>query len=150
MNQSPAPSPPSPLDDLPHGPEFRFVTAVSQLDPGKSAAGHYQVRGDESFLAGHFPGRPMMPGVILIEALAQLGGIAAQSCPEHGVMDDLRLTAVRQCKILGSAVPGDRIDLTVAISGRMGGLVQVSGSASVKGQVICRAELVLSGQPRGT
>ncbi len=138
------------LRDLPHGPEFRFVDQVDWLDPGKAARGSCRVRGDEPFLAGHFPGRPMMPGVLMIEALAQLAGIAAQSDPATGPMDDLRLTAVRQCKILGSAGPGEVIALEVQITGRMGGLVQAAAIARVDGRPACKADLVLSGSPRPT
>ena len=59
------------LDLLPHGSEFRFLDRLLSLEPGKSGAGEYAVRGDEPFLRGHFPGRPMMPGVLLVEAAAQ-------------------------------------------------------------------------------
>jgi len=136
------------LDDLPHGPGFRFVDRLEALDPGRSARGSCRVRGDEPFLAGHFPGRPMMPGVLMIEALAQLAGIAAQSDPATGPMDDLRLTAVRQCKILGTAGPGEVIALEVQITGRMGGLVQAAATARVDERPVCKADLVLSGTPR--
>ncbi len=97
----------SELDALPHGPEFRFVDELVSLDPGKQAVGRYLIRGDEGFLAGHFPGNPLMPGVILIEAIAQLGGVVAQSDPEVAPLDNLLLTGVRGAKILGAAVPGE-------------------------------------------
>ncbi|MFA6547132.1 MAG: beta-hydroxyacyl-ACP dehydratase, partial [Limisphaerales bacterium] len=68
---------------LPHGPEFRFVDRLTVLEPGVRGEGEYTVRGDEPFLRGHFPGDPMMPGVLLVEAAAQLAGIVAQSDPNH-------------------------------------------------------------------
>src|SRR5665647_1339587 len=91
---------------LPHGPSFRFLDELLSLSPGREACGLYRVRGDEAFLPGHFPGNPMMPGVILIEAIAQLGGVVVQTDPELPAMSDLRLTGVRAAKILGAAVPG--------------------------------------------
>ena len=62
------------LGFLPHGPEFRFLDRVLSLTPGKEGTGEYRVRGDEPFLRGHFPGDPILPGVLLIEAAAQLAG----------------------------------------------------------------------------
>ena len=60
------------LAGLPHGPEFRFLDSILELDPGKTGSGEYRVRGNEQFLRGHFPGQPLFPGVLLIEAAAQL------------------------------------------------------------------------------
>src|SRR5207237_1381908 len=82
-------------DLLPHGPEFRFLDRLLSLEPGKSAAGEYAVRGDEPFLRGHFPGRPMMPGVLLVEAAAQLAGVVAQSDQAIPPLPGLKLTAIR-------------------------------------------------------
>ena len=79
------------------------------------------MRGDEAFLSGHFPGNPLMPGVILIEALAQLGGVVAQSDPTLSPLADLKLTAVRTAKIMGSAVPGEILTIRAEVAGRMGG-----------------------------
>ena len=78
---------------LPHGPEFRFVDRLLTLDPGKNGSGEYKVRGDEPFLRGHFPGQPLFPGVLLVEAAAQLAGTVAQSDPQippHGRIEAKR------------------------------------------------------------
>src|SRR3981081_3522538 len=74
---SPVPSDPVAL--LPHRPPFRFVDAVDRLEPGKGIQAHYRVTGEEPFLAGHFPGNPVFPGVLQLEALAQAGAIAVLS-----------------------------------------------------------------------
>ena len=67
------------LSFLPHGPEFRFVDRLSALEPGASGAAEFTLRGDEPFLRGHFPGEPLMPGVLLVEAVAQLAGVVCFS-----------------------------------------------------------------------
>ena len=97
------------LGRLPHGAEFRFIDRLTQLDPGHSGRGEYLVRGDEPFLRGHFPGEPMFPGVLLAEAAAQLAGVVAQSDPQILPLKNLKLTALRQAKILGTARPGETI-----------------------------------------
>ena len=135
------------LDSLPHGPSFRFVDALTSLDPGREGAAVYRIRGDEDFLTGHFPGQPMMPGVILIEAIAQLGGVVAQTDPETGPLADLRLTAVRAAKILGAAVPGEVLEIHAKVEGRMAGLIQIDGAVSVAGRLLASARVTLSGQP---
>src|SRR5207247_9933608 len=97
------------LDLLPHGSEFRFLDRLLSLEPGKSGAGEYAVRGDEPFLRGHFPGRPMMPGVLLVEAAAQLAGVVAQSDQAIPPLPGPKLTASRGGKIRGTATPGEII-----------------------------------------
>jgi 3-hydroxyacyl-[acyl-carrier-protein] dehydratase len=133
------------LSSLPHGPSFRFLDALKSLDPGKEALAVYRVRGDEAFLEGHFPGQPMMPGVILIEAIAQLGGVVAQTDLEVPKMHDLRLTGVRAAKILGAASPGELLEIRAKVDGRLGGLVQIDGEVIGPSGVLATAKVTLSG-----
>ncbi len=137
------------LNHLPHGPEFRFVDRLVSLDPGKSGAGEYRVRGDEAFLRGHFPGQPLMPGVLLAEAAAQLSGVVAQCDPTIPPMPGLKLTALRAVKILGSARPGESLRIEARILGRLGNLVQAQATVSVDGRLVLQAELTLSGEMIG-
>src|SRR5436309_2550674 len=129
------------LDTLPHGAEFRFVHRLLELDRGKSGVGEYTLRGDEQFLRGHFPAQPMMPGVLLVEAVAQLAGLVAQSDPQIPPMPGLKLAAVRGAKILGAARPGEVIRLEARIVGRMGNLVQAQTRATVDGKTVLQADI---------
>jgi len=135
------------LSLLPHGPEFRFIDRLLSLEPGHSGVAELLVRGDEPFLRGHFPSQPLFPGVLLIEAAAQLSGIVAQSDPTIPPLMGLKLTAVKAVKITGSARPGDLIRLEAHIAGRLSNLVQVEASALIAGQVMMRGALTLSGDP---
>lgn len=130
---------------LPHGPEFRFVDRLTSLEPGIRGAAEYTVRGDEPFLRGHFPGDPMMPGVLLVEALAQLAGVVAQSDPKLTPLANLKLTALRQVKILGTARPGETIRLCAEVKARLGNLVQAAATATVGEQLVLQAEVTLAG-----
>ena len=133
------------LSFLPHGPEFRFLDRLVRLDPGRNGEGEYLVRGDEPFLKGHFPGEPMFPGVLLVEAAAQLAGVVAQSDPGIPALPGLKLTALRSVKITGTARPGETIRIAAEITGRLGNLVQAAAKASVGDTVVMQTDLVLSG-----
>ena len=134
------------LSFLPHGPEFRFLDRVTELDPGKQGRGEFTLRGDEHFLRGHFPGSPLMPGVLVAEAGAQLAGVVAQSDPAREPLRDLKLTALRSIKILSAVVPGETIQLEAKVTGRMASLVQASISARVGERIILQGEVTLAGQ----
>lgn len=134
------------LARLPHGPQFRFVDCLSSLTPGKEGAGEYRVRGDESFLPGHFPGHPLFPGVLLVEAAAQLAGIVAQSDPEIQPLPGLKLTALKSIKILGAPKPGQKLEIHARITGRLANLVQAEVTIVLDSRKILQGELTLSGE----
>ena len=134
------------LQRLPHGPEFRFVDRLLSLDPGKSGIGEYHVQGTEPFLKGHFPGQPIFPGVLLVEACAQLAGTVAQSDPLIKPLDNLKLTAIRAVKIQGTAKPAQTIRLEARITARLANLVHAQAAAWVDGELMMKAELTLSGE----
>ena len=133
------------LELLPHGPEFRFVNRLLSLTPGREGVGEYRVRGDEPALCGHFPGEPVFPGVLLVEAAVQLAGVVAQSDPVIPPLQELRLTALRAVKILGTARPGEVLRIEARVTGRLGALVQAHAQASVAERRILTAEITLSG-----
>lgn len=135
----------SALRSLPHGPEFRFIDSITNLVPGVEGTGEYRVRAESEFLAGHFPGEPMMPGVLMLEAGAQLAGVVIQSDPKRAPSPSLRLTGIRSAKIFGAAKPGETMRLHARITGQMGGLVQAAVVVSVGERELLRGEVVLSG-----
>jgi 3-hydroxymyristoyl/3-hydroxydecanoyl-(acyl carrier protein) dehydratase len=135
------------LSSLPHGPSFRFVDELIELIPGTSATGRWTLKGTEAFLEGHFPGQPLLPGVIMIEALAQLGGVLAQSGRGDKPMKNMRLTAVRQFKILGTIPPGETLTIQARQDAVMPGLVQISGELTTQdGTRLATGSVVLSGE----
>ena len=130
---------------LPHGAEFRFIDRLTNLNPGQGGEAEYKIRGNEPFLRGHFPGKPVFPGVLLVEAAAQLAGVVAQSDPKISPLKNLKLAALRNVKILGTAKPGEIISLEAKITGRLGNLVQAQTTAKTASEMILTAELTLSG-----
>ncbi|WP_345738046.1 beta-hydroxyacyl-ACP dehydratase [Prosthecobacter algae] len=135
------------LSALPHGPSFRFVDELVSMEAGVTATGRWTLKGDEAFLEGHFPGQPLLPGVIMIESLAQLGGILAQSDRGDQPLKNVRLTAVRQFKILGSIPPGETLTIVARRDAVMPGLVQVSGEiTTADGTRLATGSVILSGE----
>jgi len=132
---------PQPTDILPHRPPFLFVDEVTALEPGLSGSGLWHLTGDEWFFAGHFPGRPTLPGVLMCEAIAQMGAIAvltdarfAGKLPLFGGLDSARFR--RQVG------PGDTLELHVEL-GRMSSRAgKGSGRALLNGQTACECELM--------
>jgi len=125
------------------------VDRLLSLTPGREGVGEYHVRGDEPFLRGHFPGEPLMPGVLLVEAAAQVAGIVAQTDPEIGPLDGLKLTAIRAAKITGSARPGETLRIAARVIGRLGPLIQAAGEVTVDGRALLAATLALGGVSAG-
>jgi 3-hydroxyacyl-[acyl-carrier-protein] dehydratase len=127
------------LDQLPHRDPFRFISRVVEVQPGKSAKGIWALKGDEPFFAGHFPGRPIVPGVLITEALAQLAGFTAPpGTPERGAL------AQMDVRLEKPVVPPAEIELNATLTRMMGALQLCQVEARVAGEVVARGSLTLA------
>lgn len=132
---------PAPIDVLPHRPPFLFVDRVSALESGVGATGHWKLNGDEWFFSGHFPGRPTLPGVLICEAIAQVGAYAVLTDPAHATKLPL-FGGIDSARFRRQVVPGDELELVVEL-GRMSSRAgKGSGRALVEGQVACELDLM--------
>ena len=123
---------------LPHREPFVFIDDVLEITPGHSAKGVKTFPPDEPFFRGHFPGNPLVPGVILTEALAQIAGIAAG---QPGRL--FHLAAVKGMKFLKPVRPGERIELAAIKTAETGRLLQFAVTASVEGDAVADGSVVL-------
>ncbi len=130
-----------PRQVLPHRDPFAFITTVESVVPGESATCTWALTGEEDFFAGHFPGRPTLPGVLMLEALAQTGAIAALQ-DERFAGKLLLFGGVDKARFRRQVVPGDTLTLEVTM-GRMSARAgKGTGTATVGREVACQADLL--------
>lgn len=126
------------LAKLPHGPEFRFISNVKAVAPGQRASALWNVNGSEAFFLGHFPGKPIVPGVLLIEAMAQVAGLAcADGRGGSGVLAhaDVRFEA--------PIAPPAEIELTAVVTKTIGAMCMCDVSASSRGALAARGTVAI-------
>ena len=128
---------------IPHRYPFLLIDRVLELEPGLRAVGEKLVTIGEPFFQGHFPGYPIMPGVLIIEAMAQTACVAALSVPEY--KDKIGLFAgIDSVRFKRPVRPGDTLRLEVRLDKMRRGIGKGAGTASVEGQLVCQAEMLFA------
>jgi 3-hydroxyacyl-[acyl-carrier-protein] dehydratase len=128
---------------LPHRDPFLLIDEVVELEPGARVVARKRVRGDEWWFAGHFPGRPVMPGVLIVEAMAQAGAVAVLSQEENrgriaffGGIDGVRFKRIVE--------PGDELELECRLQAVRGPIGKGKATAKVDGKLAARGTLTFA------
>ena len=131
------------MEIIPHRQPFLLIDTIEELEPGKRAVGKKCVTYNEPFFAGHFPGEPVMPGVLIVEALAQTGAVAILSQPDFKGKTAY-FGAVNNARFKQKVVPGDVLMLELEIVRQKGPIGVGTAKATVNGKVAVQAELTFA------
>jgi 3-hydroxyacyl-[acyl-carrier-protein] dehydratase len=133
------------VDLLPHQPPMRLVEELIELVPGVRAHCRRQTKSDDWYFQGHFPGHPVVPAIVLIELVAQTGGLAAGAGEAvAGRPIQLRVAAVGSFKFPVGATAGALLDVTARVAGHMGGLYKIEGGVMADGQMVASGSVTLA------
>lgn len=126
---------------LPHRYPFLLVDRILELEEGKRIVGIKNVTVNEQFFQGHFPGQPVMPGVLLLEVMAQVGGVLARKTAAGKGRPTVFLTGIEKAKFRRPVVPGDQLHVVVDVVRRKGPFWKMAGQISVDSSLVCEAEM---------
>src|SRR3954447_25277717 len=133
------------LQILPHRWPFVLVDRVTEVVPGERIRGHKCVAFNEPWFQGHFPSRPIMPGVLILESLAQIGGILAYASEPFDASSSLMyFLGIDKAKFRHTVTPGDRLDLYVEVIQHRSNVWKLRGEATVEGTLCAQGELLAS------
>lgn len=133
------------LDILPHRYPFVMVDRVTEITPGTSIRGHKMVSANEPWCQGHFPGQPIFPGVLIVEAMAQIGALLAYVSEPFDVASSVMyFLGIDKVKFRNTVVPGDRLDLLVEVVQHRSNVWKLRGEATVEGTLAAQGELLAS------
>ena len=127
---------------LPHRPPFLLVDRILELEPGKRIVGLKNVTMNEPFFVGHFPNYPVMPGVLIIEAMAQTGGVLALRDETIGSNKLVLFASIENAKFRRPVLPGDQLRLELEVLQRHTSFARMKGKALVDGKVAAQAVLI--------
>ena len=128
------------MEIIPHRQPFMLIDTIEELEEGKRVVAKKCVSYNEPFFAGHFPQEPVMPGVLIVEALAQVGAVAILSMPEHKGRIAF-FGGIQKCRFKGMVRPGDKLKLETKIIKQRGPYGVGDAVATVDGKVVASAEL---------
>jgi 3-hydroxyacyl-[acyl-carrier-protein] dehydratase len=136
----------NPLDFLPHQPPMRLVDAITDLVPGTRATGGRHAVATDFYFDGHFPHNPVVPAVILVELLAQVGGLAAGAPvdAQHAKPLQLRVAGLGPFKFPAAASPGSYLEARARVVGRLGGLYKIEGEVTADGRSVAIGSVTLA------